>query len=241
MERTAASLFILGLLSSSQGEYARACALFEESVATYRATGNKRGIAHSLSQLAQVLFVSQADQARVSPLLEECLALSQEVGFKEGIAAYHCISGQLALARRDLVAARSLAEKSVALYRELGHRHGTANSLALLGGVLAAKGELALAFRKFAHNANSARKQAAKANLASAATQASDGKPRAQGRVRRRSRTCACCPQIPEPRFPAASSGSRSSLFSGLFLTIEFPKGITAKAAPTGTAESVTE
>ncbi|TMD53715.1 MAG: tetratricopeptide repeat protein, partial [Chloroflexi bacterium] len=149
MERTAASLFILGLLSSSQGEYARACALFEESVATYRATGNKRGIAHSLSQLAQVLFVSQADQARVSPLLEECLALSQEVGFKEGIAAYHCISGQLALARRDLVAARSLAEKSVALYRELGHRHGTANSLALLGGVLAAKGDYAAAQTHF--------------------------------------------------------------------------------------------
>ena len=149
MERTAASLFILGLLSSSQGEYARACALFEESVATYRATGNKRGIAHSLSQLAQVLFVSQADQARVSPLLEECLALSQEVGFKEGIAAYHCISGQLALARRDLVTARSLAEKSVALYRELGHRHGTANSLALLGGVLAAKGDYAAAQTHF--------------------------------------------------------------------------------------------
>src|SRR5947199_1555661 len=77
--------------------------------------------------------------------------------------------------------------------------------------------------------ANTARKQAAKANLASAATQASDGKPRAQGRVRRRSRTCACCPQIPEPRFPAASSGSRSSLFSGRFLTTEFLKGLRTK------------
>ncbi len=145
MERIASSLFILGLISSSQGEYARACALFEESVATYRATGNKRGVAHSLSQLAQVLFVSQADQARVSPLLEECLALSQEVGFKEGIAAYYCISGQLALTRRDLVTAGSLAEKSVALYKELGHRHGTANSLALLGGVHATKGDYAAA------------------------------------------------------------------------------------------------
>jgi predicted ATPase/DNA-binding CsgD family transcriptional regulator len=145
MERIATSLFILGLLSSSQGEYARACALFEESVATHRASGNKRGIAHSLSQLAQVLFVSQADQARINPLLEECLALSQEVGYKEGIAAYYCLSGQLALSRRDLVTARSLAEKSVTLYRELGHRHGTANSLALLGGVLATEGDYAAA------------------------------------------------------------------------------------------------
>ena len=145
MERIATSLFILGLISSSQGEYARARALFEESVATHRATGNKRGIAHSLSQLAQVLIVSQEDQARVSPLLEECLTLSQEVGFKEGMAAYHCISGQLALARRDILTARSFAEKSVALYRELGHRHGTANSLALLGGVLATEGDYAAA------------------------------------------------------------------------------------------------
>ncbi len=83
-ERSAYSLFILGLLSSSQGEYARACALYEESLAIHRDIGNKIGIAHSLSQLAQVLLVSQSDQARVSPLLEECLALSREVGFKEG-------------------------------------------------------------------------------------------------------------------------------------------------------------
>jgi predicted ATPase/DNA-binding CsgD family transcriptional regulator len=145
MERIATSLFILGLLSSSQGEYARASALFEESVATHRALRNKRGIAHSLSQLAQVLLVSLADQAKVSPLLEECLTLSQELGFKEGIAAYYCVSGQLALSRKDIVTARSLAEKSVALYRELGHRHGTANSLALLGGVLATEGDYAAA------------------------------------------------------------------------------------------------
>ena len=58
-----------------------------------------------------------------------------------------------------------------------------------------------------------------------------DGKLKSEGRVRRRSRTCACCLHDPEPRFPAASSGSRSSLFSGLFLTIEFPKGIAANAA----------
>ncbi len=145
MERIASSLFILGLISSSQGEYARARALFEESIATHRALGNKRGIAHSLSQLAQVLFVSQASQARISPLLEECLALSQEVGYKEGIAAYHCVSGQLALSQRDLVTARSLAEKSVALYREIGHRHGTVNSLSLLGGVFATEGDYAAA------------------------------------------------------------------------------------------------
>jgi predicted ATPase/DNA-binding CsgD family transcriptional regulator len=141
MELAANSLFILGLLDSSQGKYTRACALYEESLAINRAMGNKRGIAHTLSQLAQVLFVSQADQPRVNSLLEECLAVSREVGFKEGIAAYYCISGQLALSQGDLITARSLAEKSVAVYREIGHRHGTANSLTLLGKVTALEGD----------------------------------------------------------------------------------------------------
>ena len=144
-ERSAYSLFILGLLSSSQGEYTRACTLYEESLVIHRALKNKLGIAHSLSQLAQVLLVSQSDQARVSPLLEECLELSREVGFKEGVAAYYCISGQLALTQGDLVTARSLAEKSVVLYREMGHRHGTANALALLGKVFASEGDYAAA------------------------------------------------------------------------------------------------
>jgi predicted ATPase/DNA-binding CsgD family transcriptional regulator len=145
MEVAANSYFSLGLVSSSQGEYARACALFEEGLAIHRALGDKRGIAHSLTQLAQVLFVSQSDPARISPMLEECLVLSQEVGFKEGSAAYYCLSGQLALGQKDLVTARSLAEKSVTLYKEMGHRHGTANSLALLGGVLAREGDYAAA------------------------------------------------------------------------------------------------
>jgi predicted ATPase/DNA-binding CsgD family transcriptional regulator len=149
MEIAAGSLFILGLVTCSQGEYARACALFEESLAIYQTSGNKHRIAHSLAQLAQVLFVSQADPARIYPLLEECLAISREVGFKEGIAAYHCISGQIALSQKDLASAHSLAEKSVALYKEIGHRHGTANSLALLGKVLAIEGDYAAAQTSF--------------------------------------------------------------------------------------------
>src|SRR5258708_6914664 len=145
LERAANSLFILGLVSSSLGGYSRACALYEESVAIHRALGNKRGIAHALSQLAQVLLVSQSDQARVSPVLEECLALSREVGFKEGIAAYYCVWGQLACSQGDLVTARSSAEKSVALYREIGHQHGTANALGVLGRVCVLEGDDATA------------------------------------------------------------------------------------------------
>ena len=145
MELTAYTLFVLGLVDSSQGEYSRASTMFEESLAIHRKFRNKRGIAHTLSQLAQVLFVAQTDSARVISLLEECLALSSEVGFKEGVAAYYCVSGQVALSQGNLASARSLAEQSVTGYREIGHRHGTAKSLSLLGKVIATEGDLAAA------------------------------------------------------------------------------------------------
>ena len=145
MGYVALSLFSLGLLDASQGEYARARALFEESLAIDRKLQNKRGVAHTLSQLAQLLFVSQADPAAIKPLIEESLARAQEVGFKEGIAAYYCVSGQMALSQGDLVAARSLGEKGAALYQEIGHRHGTAKSLAVLGKVIATEGDYAAA------------------------------------------------------------------------------------------------
>jgi len=116
-EYVAYSLFSLGLVASSQGEYARACALYEESVAIHRELGNKRGIAHSLSQLAQALFDCQADQARVRSLVEECLALSKEVGFKEGIAAAQCLLGQLALSQSDLATAHTSGAECRALQR----------------------------------------------------------------------------------------------------------------------------
>jgi predicted ATPase/DNA-binding CsgD family transcriptional regulator len=139
----ALSLFSLGLLESSLGAYERARTLFEESLAIDRKSHNKRGVAHTLSQLAQLLFVVQAGAETIRPLLEECFVLSQEVGFKEGMAAYYCVSGQLALGQGDLVSARVLAEKSIAFYTEMGHRHGTAKALAVVGKTLAAEGDLA--------------------------------------------------------------------------------------------------
>ncbi len=144
-QRAAWSVFVQGLLESSQGEYAMAHALFEESLAIHRRLQNKRGIAHALSQLAQVLIVSQRDLARVPSLLQECLAVSREIGFKEGIAASFWLSGQVALGQGDLVTARSLAEKSVVLYKEMGHRHGSAESLSAFGKVLAAEADYAAA------------------------------------------------------------------------------------------------
>ena len=141
----ALSLFSLGLLESSIGAYEKARSLFEEGLAIDRKLQNKRGVAHTLSQLAQLLFVVRAGTEMIRSLLDECFTLAQEVGFKEGIAAYYCVSAQVALRDGDLVSARALAEKSAALYQEMGHRHGTAKSLAVVGKTLASEGDLAAA------------------------------------------------------------------------------------------------
>jgi predicted ATPase/DNA-binding CsgD family transcriptional regulator len=137
----ASSLFSLGLLESSRGEYARAQTLFEESLAIEKTSQNKRGVAHVLSQLAQLFFVILLDLETIRPLIEESLELSQEVGFKEGIAASHCLSAQLALSQGNLSAATVLAKQGVALYKEIGHRHGVAKSLAVLGKIVAVEGD----------------------------------------------------------------------------------------------------
>jgi len=51
----------------------------------------------------------------------------------------------------------------------------------------------------------------------STATQSSAWKPRAQGRVRRSSRSCACCDDNPKLRFPAVANRSAEPHVSGRF------------------------
>src|SRR5438876_771635 len=85
------------------------------------------------------------------------------------------------------------------------------------------------AFRKFAARGNG-RKHAVKANLASAARHAADGKLRAEGRVRRRSRTCACCARVPEPAVSRGVERFAEPHVSGRFVTDEFQKGMMAQA-----------
>lgn len=68
-----------------QGDYARAAALFEESLAMRRALGVKWGIALSLGSLAD-LAQQQRDWPRAAALSAESLALLRELGDTRGIA-----------------------------------------------------------------------------------------------------------------------------------------------------------
>jgi tetratricopeptide (TPR) repeat protein len=112
-------LYLQALYDIGQGEYARACDLLEESLTLHRKNEHKRGIAFSLIQLAEVLFVSQGDQARVHSLLEEGLALARELSDKDNLTSANALRGQIVFNQGDSATARSLFEESVQLMRSI--------------------------------------------------------------------------------------------------------------------------
>jgi hypothetical protein len=72
-------------VAQAQGDYARAAALSEESLALRRELGDKHGIAHSLGKLGRVAS-ARDDYALATVLLEESLTLFRELGDKLGMA-----------------------------------------------------------------------------------------------------------------------------------------------------------
>jgi tetratricopeptide (TPR) repeat protein len=155
----ASLLTCLGQLATPQGQYAKAQAFLEESLALERELGNARSIAISL-------FASQGDYATVLSLLEESLELSKELGDKASIA--HCLShsGLVALQQGDTVTARRLLEESLALHIETGNRWGISWVLSILARAEACQGNLTAALTHYQESLTIARRIGSKLNIA---------------------------------------------------------------------------
>ncbi|MEZ4733373.1 MAG: tetratricopeptide repeat protein [Caldilineaceae bacterium] len=106
----AATLNNLGILAYEQGDYRRARALHEESLALKRAMGDKQGIATSLNNLGN-WALTQGDYGTARRLQEESLALKREVGDKQGIATSLNNLGNIALYQADYHAGASAARR----------------------------------------------------------------------------------------------------------------------------------
>jgi tetratricopeptide (TPR) repeat protein len=133
------------LLAHAQGDYARAPALAEESLALYRQTRDKRGILAGLDVMG-IVAEYREDFRGAERLREESLALARELGDKANAARALVRLGNLRNvdpARRG--EARGLIEEGLALYRELGDTGGIASSLRLLAIVLYKEGQRAQA------------------------------------------------------------------------------------------------
>jgi tetratricopeptide (TPR) repeat protein len=135
----------------ARGDYARATALLEESLAQQRALGNRGtimsgGLGLSLTRLALVL-VEQGQQARASALYEECLDLHRELGDREGIASARLGLGDLARDQGDAARVRAYCEECLRVFREYGLQWAIGFSLNNLALAAYWEGDLDLAAR----------------------------------------------------------------------------------------------
>jgi tetratricopeptide (TPR) repeat protein len=128
------------ILAAVQGDYGAARTLFEANLALQRETGNKQGIADSLTNLGNVAY-EQGDYGTARTLQEESLALQRETGNKQGIADSLTNLGNVAYEQGDYGTARTLQEESLALRREMGDKQGIADSLHNLGNVAYERGD----------------------------------------------------------------------------------------------------
>ena len=136
----ARALDTLGTVVREQGDYTRAMAYYEESVALWRDLGDKQGMAATLDNLGNVAL-AQGAYGRASDLYEEGLALRRELGDRLGIAVTLDGLGNVALAQGDYGRAATLSGQSLDLRRALHDRWGTALALITLGNVALQQGD----------------------------------------------------------------------------------------------------
>ena len=124
-----------GVLVGSQGDEEGALAHFEESLAIFRACGDRAGIAATLRGLYWPLW-SRGEHDRADGYIQECLALYRELGDTWGMATAYLRLGQSAADRGDADGATSAVEESLKLARAVGERACAAaalNTLAVQG------------------------------------------------------------------------------------------------------------
>jgi tetratricopeptide (TPR) repeat protein len=123
-----------------QGDYARAIALYEQSLALWQVLGYKGGIAEALTNLGATA-ANQGDYARAKALCEQSLALWQELGDKTGIAETITHLGRIALFEGNSGRARALLAESLAQFRKLEEKRGIAECIEGLAWTACSQGQ----------------------------------------------------------------------------------------------------
>ncbi len=125
---------VAGTLECHLGHPTAATAQHAEALALYRAVGDRRGEAISLSNLgAQAM--EQGDYPRAQALLEESVTLLREWEADAALVDVLCALGETARLQGDDRRARAYYEESLGLARHFGHRWTLALLLANLGFV----------------------------------------------------------------------------------------------------------
>jgi tetratricopeptide (TPR) repeat protein len=118
----------------------RALALLEDSIAGFRALGDRVGTADALNNLANALL-KVGEMARAAETGEEALALQRHAENGVGIAFVLHSLGYVALHEGDLELARARLEECLVLFQELGDLSRIGDSLEGLAHIAAGRGD----------------------------------------------------------------------------------------------------
>ena len=143
---------VTGMLASGQGDYDRAVALCEESLALYRELGHRKGTSGPLRELGVVAY-HRGDYDEAVRLSDQALAITQEFGSAFGYGLTVCTLADALRAQGDIERARALLEESLTSLRRktypLRLANALTNTLARLGSIEAELGREARAFELF--------------------------------------------------------------------------------------------
>lgn len=130
-----------GYLAWHQGDFGRAEALFEESLALARQGGYKRDIAAALNGLGRVASYGRGDIVAARANFDEALSLYRESGDRWGVAMSLYFSGVAEAFGDDPAAAVPLLDEALAMFREVEDWEGIADSVGVMGMVSLGQGE----------------------------------------------------------------------------------------------------
>jgi DNA-binding CsgD family transcriptional regulator len=145
-----------GRLAYLQGDWERAAVYHHESLAAYRALGDRQGIALALTNVA-FLAHHQDHPERAAALYEESLAIYRDLHDAAGIAFTLDSLGVIATLVSDLERATVLLQESLIYAREAGDRWQEAVTLFNLGVVAHHQGDCERAEPSFAASLDLAR------------------------------------------------------------------------------------
>jgi predicted ATPase len=131
-----------GMLAYRRGDYAKAVALYEESLALARELGDQTGIARALTQQGGNVFALRGDLDAAMALFEESLELSRKLEDKWWTAIVLAQMGNVTRRKGDYTKAVALCEESLALLRTYGGKRHVAYVLRLTGHAVRLQGDL---------------------------------------------------------------------------------------------------
>ena len=136
----AAALGSLGFSYHALGEYEKALAYMEKTLALRREIGDKQGEGTTLNNLSQI-YDARGDYDTALDYLKQSLAISREIGDKQGEGTTLNNLSQIHKARGDYATALDYLKQSLAIQREIGDKKGEGATLNNLSTIAHARGD----------------------------------------------------------------------------------------------------